>query len=264
MPSPFGLENKVAIVTGSSRGIGRSIAEHCALLGAKVVVSSRKADACEEVAAGIKKNGGDATVIPCNISRKPEVEALIAGTVKQYGGIDILVCNAAVNPYYGPLGGISDEQFDKIMASNIKSNRLARQSGDPPHGRARRRLGDHHLVDRRHPRHRGARRLRHLEGRGLRARAQSRLRVGPEERAGQLRRAGTGEDRFRPRAVGERGRRQAPQRRDAAAPDWHAGRDRRRGGVFRGARRELHHRAGDRGGWRRDDCSADNLAFPSP
>src|ERR1700733_7339085 len=119
MPSPFGLEGKVAIVTGSSGGIGSWIAEHCAALGAKVVVSSRKADACEEVAAGIKQKGGDATVIPCNISRKGEVEALIAGTVKHYGGIDILVCNAAVNPYYGPLGGISDDQFDKIMASNI-------------------------------------------------------------------------------------------------------------------------------------------------
>ncbi len=122
MPSPFRLDDKVAIVTGSSRGIGRAIAECMAEHGAKVVVSSRKADACDEVAAGIQAKAGAATVIPCNISRKAEVEALIAGTVKQYGGIDILVCNAAVNPYFGPLSGISDEQFDKIMASNIKSN----------------------------------------------------------------------------------------------------------------------------------------------
>src|SRR3954449_8655084 len=92
--SPFSLANKVAIVTGSSRGIGRSIAEHCALLGAKVVVSSRKAEACEEAAAGIKAKGGEATVIPCNISRRHEVEALVEGTIRQYGGIDILVCNA--------------------------------------------------------------------------------------------------------------------------------------------------------------------------
>ena len=99
MPSnPFDLTGKVAVVTGSSRGIGRSSAELLAKLGAKVVISSRKADACEEVAAGIRNSGGDAHVIPCNISRREEVEALINGSIKHYGKVDILVCNAAVNP----------------------------------------------------------------------------------------------------------------------------------------------------------------------
>jgi NAD(P)-dependent dehydrogenase (short-subunit alcohol dehydrogenase family) len=120
--TPFDLTGQVAIVTGSSRGIGRASAELLAQLGAKVVISSRKADACHEVAEGIRKAGGDAHVIPCNISRRNEVEALIAGTRQHYGRIDVLVCNAAVNPYYGPLLDITDEAFDKIMSSNVKSN----------------------------------------------------------------------------------------------------------------------------------------------
>jgi NAD(P)-dependent dehydrogenase (short-subunit alcohol dehydrogenase family) len=120
--TPFDLAGTVAVVTGSSRGIGRSCAELLAKLGAKVVISSRKADACHEVAEGIKKAGGDAHVIACNISRHDEVKALIAGTTKHYGKVDILVCNAAVNPYYGPLLEIPNEAFDKIMGSNVKSN----------------------------------------------------------------------------------------------------------------------------------------------
>ena len=122
MSNPFDLTGKVAVITGSSRGIGRSIAEHMAAQGAKVVISSRKADACEVVAEDIRKAGGHATVIACNIGRRPEVEALIKGTKDRLGRIDALVCNAAVNPYFGPLAGISDDQFDKIMDSNIKSN----------------------------------------------------------------------------------------------------------------------------------------------
>jgi NAD(P)-dependent dehydrogenase (short-subunit alcohol dehydrogenase family) len=112
LKSPFDLTGKVAVVTGSSRGIGR----------AKVVVSSRKAEACEEVAKGIRANGGDAHVIPCNIGRREEVERLIKEANAHYGKIDILVCNAAVNPYYGPMLDMPDEAFDKIMGSNVKSN----------------------------------------------------------------------------------------------------------------------------------------------
>ncbi|MGQ3029066.1 MAG: SDR family NAD(P)-dependent oxidoreductase [Ferrovibrionaceae bacterium] len=122
MTTPFDLTDKVAIVTGSSRGIGRSIAVTLARLGARVVVSSRKAEACEPVAEEIRQAGGTARVIACNISRKAEVEALVAGTVEAFGRVDILVCNAAINPVYGPLGQLSDEAFDKIMGANVKSN----------------------------------------------------------------------------------------------------------------------------------------------
>lgn len=120
--TPFSLTEKVAIVTGSSRGIGRATAELMGQLGAKVVVSSRKAEACEPVAEAIRAAGGRAAVIPCNISRRAEVEGLVAGTLAQFGRLDVLVCNAAVNPYYGPLAGLTDEAFDKIMGSNVRSN----------------------------------------------------------------------------------------------------------------------------------------------
>ncbi|WP_340160838.1 SDR family oxidoreductase [uncultured Hoeflea sp.] len=119
---PFSLEDKVAVITGSSRGIGRATAETMARLGARVVISSRTAEACEPVAQAIRAEGGDAAVVACNISRKNEVEGLIASTEKLYGAPDILVCNAAVNPAYGPLAELSDEAFDKIMGSNVKSN----------------------------------------------------------------------------------------------------------------------------------------------
>lgn len=122
MKHPFDLTGQVAVITGSSRGIGRSAAEIMASLGAKVVISSRKADACEAVAAAVRQAGGEAIVIPCNISRKEEVEGLVKRTLDQWGRIDTLVCNAAVNPYFGPLASIPDVPFDKIMSSNIKSN----------------------------------------------------------------------------------------------------------------------------------------------
>jgi len=123
MASPlFDLTGKVAVVTGSSKGIGKSIAMHLALQGAKVVVSSRKAPACEEAAEEIRKAGGHATVIPCNISDKNQCETLIRETRKQVGPVDILVCNAASNPYYGPTEKMPDDAFMKIMQNNILSN----------------------------------------------------------------------------------------------------------------------------------------------
>ena len=119
----FDLTGKVAIVTGSSRGIGRAIAEALADQGAKVVISSRKADACAEAADAINaKHPGAAIVVPANISSKEELQHLVDEARAQLGRIDILVCNAASNPYYGPMGGISDDQFRKILDNNIVSN----------------------------------------------------------------------------------------------------------------------------------------------
>ncbi len=122
MSSLFDLTGKVAVVTGSSKGIGRAIAERLAEHGARVVVSSRKEDACETVAAGIRARGGQAMVIPCHIARKEALQELVDRTTAAWGGIDILVCNAAVNPYLGPAAGASDEVYERIMGANVRSN----------------------------------------------------------------------------------------------------------------------------------------------
>ena len=119
----FDLTGKVAVVTGSTRGIGEAIVHRFAEHGAKVVVSSRKADACDRVAAAINaEHPGHALALPCNISDKAGLQALIDTTTSHWGKIDILVCNAAVNPYFGPSKDLPDEALDKIMASNVKSN----------------------------------------------------------------------------------------------------------------------------------------------
>jgi len=109
----FDLGGKVALITGSTRGIGRAIAQQFAERGARVVISSRKADACEAVRSSIERAGGEAIAVPCNIGDKAQLQALVDTTVKQWGRIDVLVCNAAVNPHFGPLAQISDEAYDK-------------------------------------------------------------------------------------------------------------------------------------------------------
>jgi len=118
----FDLTGKVAIVTGSSRGIGRSIAENLAAHGARVVVSSRKADACELVVEAIRARGGEAIAIPANISDKAALQRLVDGARAAFGRIDVLVCNAASNPYFGASSGMGDEVFEKIMRNNVLSN----------------------------------------------------------------------------------------------------------------------------------------------
>ena len=122
--SLFDMTGKVAVITGSTRGIGQAIAERMAEHGAKVVISSRKADVCD---AGRrddqrKYGAGTAVAIAANISSKDDLQNLVDETNRAFGRIDVLVCNAASNPYYGPLGGISDDQFRKILDNNIVAN----------------------------------------------------------------------------------------------------------------------------------------------
>ncbi len=122
--SLFDLTGKVVVITGSSRGIGKASAIACAEQGAKVVISSRKQDACDAVAAEINAQFGEGTAIAvgANISDKAGLQNLIDQSREAFGKIDCLVCNAASNPYYGPQEGIADEQFRKILDNNIVSN----------------------------------------------------------------------------------------------------------------------------------------------
>ncbi|PCJ24761.1 MAG: short-chain dehydrogenase [SAR86 cluster bacterium] len=119
--SLFNLEGKVALITGSTKGIGLAIATRMAEQGAQVVISSRNQDVCDEVAAGIREKGGKAIAIACNINHKDQLQNLAAKTEEQLGKVGILVCNAALNPYFGPSQDIPDEAFDKVMHANIGS-----------------------------------------------------------------------------------------------------------------------------------------------
>ncbi|HKZ73961.1 MAG TPA: SDR family oxidoreductase [Steroidobacteraceae bacterium] len=117
--NPFRLDGQVALITGSSKGIGRSIAEGLARAGAKVVISSRKLDACEAVRDALRAEGHEAIAMACNVGRREELEALVARTLEEWGRIDVLVANAAVNPHYGSLATITDEAWNKIFGTNV-------------------------------------------------------------------------------------------------------------------------------------------------
>ncbi len=121
MKDLFDLTGRVSVITGSTKGIGKAMAEALAAFGSKVVISSRKADACDAVAASINESGGEAMAHPCHVGHKDQLEGLVAATRERWGKIDNLVVNAAVNPYYGSSLGIPDSAFDKVMEVNIKS-----------------------------------------------------------------------------------------------------------------------------------------------
>lgn len=122
----FDLAGKTALVTGSTKGIGRAIVNRLAEHGANVVVSSRKAEICDEVAADINAHWATsearAIAVPCNIQHKEQLRSLVDTSLDEFGVIDILVCNAAVNPYFGPSIDTPDDAFDRTMESNIRSN----------------------------------------------------------------------------------------------------------------------------------------------
>lgn len=124
MANLFDLSGKSAIVTGSSRGIGKAIAFRLAEHGANVVVSSRKQDACEAAATEINDRLGRKAAIAAaaNIGVKDALQNLVDETNRAFGKIDICICNAASNPYFGPMSGISDDQFMKILQNNVISN----------------------------------------------------------------------------------------------------------------------------------------------
>jgi NAD(P)-dependent dehydrogenase (short-subunit alcohol dehydrogenase family) len=119
---PFRLDGKVALVTGSSRGIGRAIAEQMARAGARVVISSRKLDACEAVRDQLGAEGHEALAIACNVGRREELEQLVMRTLEEWGRIDVLVANAATNPHFGPLSSVTEEAWNKILGTNLSAS----------------------------------------------------------------------------------------------------------------------------------------------
>jgi NAD(P)-dependent dehydrogenase (short-subunit alcohol dehydrogenase family) len=118
---PFRLAGKVALITGSSRGIGRAIAERMARAGARVVISSRTLEACEEVRDALQAEGHEAIAIACNVGKRGDLGNLVTRTVETWGRIDVLVANAATNPHYGALSSVSEEAWNKILATNVSS-----------------------------------------------------------------------------------------------------------------------------------------------
>ena len=181
----FDLTGRVALLTGASKGMGLHMAEGLAEHGARVVVSSRKIEQCEAAVAQINDRCGEgsAIAVACNIGYKDQLEALVGETRSRLGRIDILIANAGVNPFYGPMSAIPDSAFDKIMNTNVRSNHWLCQMVAPEmvaKGRGSMMITASTgaflcVCESRH--------LQHLEARGHRLGAQSRARIRPCGRA---------------------------------------------------------------------------------
>ncbi|MBK8170159.1 MAG: glucose 1-dehydrogenase [Sandaracinaceae bacterium] len=120
MSSDIHLENKVAIVTGASRGIGEAIAKSFARNGAKVVLAARKLEGLERVRDEIQGAGGKALAVACHAGEPDQIDALVARTIKEFGQVDVLVNNAATNPYFGPMMNLEWAAWDKTFDVNVK------------------------------------------------------------------------------------------------------------------------------------------------
>lgn len=129
----FDLTGKVALLTGASKGMGKAMAEGLAEHGARVMISSRKLDACQAVADAINERCGEARAAAhaCNAGYKAQLQALVDATRERFGPIDVMIGNAGVNPFYGPMSEIPDDAYDKIMSTNVKANHWLAQMVAP-------------------------------------------------------------------------------------------------------------------------------------
>ena len=199
--SMFDLSGKVAVVTGSSRGIGKAIAMQMALQGARVVISSRKAESCEAVVAEISAVGGTAIAHAAHVGHKEELKGLVAATIARWGRIDVLVCNAAANPHFGPSISITDEALEKVMHTNLYSNIWLCNLTLP--GMAERKDGVVIIISSVAGfSGTNLRRLRHLQGGRHAAGAQSRGGMGAAQHPSQLHRTGRHPHALRQGVVG--------------------------------------------------------------